>query len=398
VVGTKETEHIFSNLIRTGTVFAIPSASLSTLPTRWFSLFWLLMVSVVGTILWSIEEREAGAAPYQGFGATTPGGAGQEAVHVTTLADAGPGSLREALSKGNRTIVFDVGGTITLSQIIAVKGAFITIDGFTAPPPGITLVNAGLRLAGTDNTHDIIVQGLRIRSPIGDGITVRDSAFNIVIDHVSIQGASDDALDVTQNASDVTIQWSILAESVPTHNFVSLVEYQALRVTFHHNLFVRGQSRNPHSGWDSTLTTLPPDTVTDIRNNLIWNFLDYGTVIRNNTTSNVVQNLYYSATEPSANRALRVSNGGKVYAQGNYSLNGANIDGQGNHKQPFLAVPVDTTDACTAAQQVVAMVGARPLDAIDQQYLSAITLPSAPCKDSSTPTDTPPKKKKKKKT
>ena len=74
-----------------------------------------------------------------------------------------------------------------------------------------------------------------------------------------------------------------------------------------------------------------------------------------------------------------MTTGGQVYAEGNYSLNGADVDGQGTELQPFAAAAVDTTDACTAAQQIVAQAGVRPLDAIDQQYLSAITLPSGPC-------------------
>src|SRR6266849_10947312 len=230
-----------------------------------------------------LGARGAGATVYQGFGATTWGGAQGSVVLVTTLADSGPGSLREALSRGNRYVVFRVGGNIALSSQISVKGAFVTIDGFMAPPPGITLVNAGLRITGDTAAHDVIVRGIRIRNAIGDGITIRDNTYNIVIDHVSIQGASDGSIDVTRGAFDVTIQWSIMAENIPNHNFLSLVEYQALRVTFHHNLFVKGQSRNPHSGWDSTLATTPPDIVTDIRNNLIWNFIDYGTLIKNNT-------------------------------------------------------------------------------------------------------------------
>ena len=346
-----------------------------------FSLPYLFFTVAVLVLL---GARGARAAVYQGFGATTPGGAPGAVVHITTLADSGPGSLREAVKLGNRTVVFDVSGTITLTKEISVKGAFITIDGFSAPPPGITLVDAGLRLSGNDNTHDVIVQGLRVRNAAPDGINIRDGAYNIVINHVSIQGANDGSIDITQNASDVTVQWSIFAENVAGHNFLSLVDYQALRVTFHHNLFVRGQSRNPHSGWDTTLATTPSDTVTDIRNNLIWNFIDYGTLIKNNTCSNVVQNFYYSATQTSASRALHVNNGGRVYAQGNYSLNGAKVDSQGNKGQPFLATPVDTTDACTAAQQVWGTAGVRPLDAIDQHYLSTIALPSVSCGNSKT--------------
>jgi len=315
------------------------------------------------------------AQPYQGFGADTPGGQGQPIYHVTNLNDSGPGSLRDAVSRGNRTVVFDVGGEIFLSREIYVRGAFITIDGFTAPSP-ITLVNDGLRISGKQRAHDIIVRGIRIRNSQGDSITIRDRTYNVVIDHISSQGASDGAIDITRRAHDVTIQWSIFAENAPDHNLLSLMEYKAKRVTFHHNLFVKGQSRNPQSGWNNTLATTPPDIVTDIRNNLIWDFSGYGTVITKNTKANVVNNFYYSSLQPTAQRALHVSKGGRVYAQGNYSHNGADVDGEGNQQAPFFAVPVDITDACTAARQVLAEAGVNPRDVVDQQYLSAVSLPS----------------------
>ena len=314
------------------------------------------------------------AQPYQGFGANTPGGTGQPIYHVTNLNDSGPGSLRDAVSQGNRTVVFDIGGEIVLSVEIKVKGAFITIDGFSAPSP-ITLVNDGLVIDGDDGAHDIIIRGIRVRNALGDSVTIRDGAHNVLIDHISSQGANDGAVDITRGAHDVTVQWSILAEN-GRDNLLSAVGYQSLRVTFHHNLFVKGQSRNPQSGWDNTLATTAPEIVTDIRNNLIWDFSAYGTVATKKTKANVVNNFYYSSLKPSARRALYVTEGSQVYAEGNYSHNGANVNGEGNQQAPFPAVAVDITDACTAAQQVLAEAGVKPRDGVDQQYLSAVSLPS----------------------
>ena len=81
---------------------------------------------------------------YEGFGASTLGGEGQAVYRVTNLKDSGPGSLRDALARGNRMIVFGVKGEIVLKSEIRVKGAFMTIDGFTAMAPGITVKNYGL--------------------------------------------------------------------------------------------------------------------------------------------------------------------------------------------------------------------------------------------------------------
>jgi len=62
---------------------------------------------------------------------------------------------------------------------------------------------------------------------------------------------------------------------------------------------------------------------------------------------------------------------------GNVSADGRDLNGKGNEPSPFPAPPVDTQDACTAATLVLANAGVRPLDGVDQQYLSGIT--AAPC-------------------
>jgi hypothetical protein len=155
---------------------------------------------------------------YQGFGAETLGGEGQSVYRVTNLNDSGLGSLRDALSQGNRSVVFDVAGEILLTGHIYVKGAFVTIDGFTAPPPGITLKNHGLYIYGSNEAHDVIVRGIRVRNSLGDGININTGAYNIVIDHVSIHGSADGNIDITNNSHDVTVSWSILAEPIESHS------------------------------------------------------------------------------------------------------------------------------------------------------------------------------------
>ncbi len=86
----------------------------------------------------------AGATPLafpeaEGFGAMATGGRGGQVVHVTTLADSGAGSLRDAVSGPNRIVVFDVGGVINLTSALVVAGDNITLAGQSAPGGGVTL-------------------------------------------------------------------------------------------------------------------------------------------------------------------------------------------------------------------------------------------------------------------
>src|SRR5664279_1042563 len=63
-----------------------------------------------------------------GFGANVTGGRGGSVYHVTTLADSGAGSFRDAVSHSKRIIVFDVGGYIKLNSAVSCSGD-LTIAG-----------------------------------------------------------------------------------------------------------------------------------------------------------------------------------------------------------------------------------------------------------------------------
>ena len=187
----------------------------------------LLLAGAIASLALGPDDAHASHAPSQGFGADTPGGAGRPIVRVTNLDDSGPGSLRAAVSGGARTVVFDVAGDIVLTSLVRVRGAFITIDGASAPPPGITLRGHGLGFVGTDGTHDVIVRSLRIRAAVEDGIGIAYGAHNILLEHLSIQGSSDGNIDITTGAHDITVAWCILGTPAGDSKNM-LVKYEAV--------------------------------------------------------------------------------------------------------------------------------------------------------------------------
>lgn len=322
---------------------------------------------------------------YQGFGAATPGGSGKPVYRVTNLRDSGPGSLRDAVSRGQRLIVFDVGGEINLSSRIHVKGSYITIDGFTARPPGITLKGWGLYMWGNDGAHNIIIRGIRVRNSAGDGLHVSKGAHDIVIDRSSVALAGDGNIDITEGTYNVTVSRTILAEPAAGNKNMLIMYDSPRRITLHHNLFIKAESRSPQIQTDG-LGTPATDTTVDMRNNLIWDWSGgYGSRIRYGPWVNIINN-FYAANGGDARDALIVCPGlecddnnpasaARVYAKGNISAEGINLDARGNHSAPFPSAPVETLDAKTAACDVLADAGVRPLDNLDQEYLSMVSLP-----------------------
>ncbi|MGH2830911.1 MAG: hypothetical protein ACRDJM_10560, partial [Actinomycetota bacterium] len=321
----------------------------------------------------------AGGDGAQGFGAATPGGDRKPAHHVTHLGDSGPGSLRDALSAGDRRVVFDVAGTISLESPVSVRGSFVTIDGASAPPPGITLRNHGIRMDG-GGVHDVIVRGLRIRSPRSDGITVKNGVNRVLIHQVSVDGCGDGNVDITRGAHDVTVSWSIISGCAKN----MLIKYDAGRVSLHHNVFVHSQWRNP---WLSNADDgrVAAGITADVRNNVVWGWGNRGggTGVECGAKANLVGNFYSSPnTQPNRQAMAFVfpgcdrGAGGLAYTAGNVSADRLSFDlnSLGNQPRPFPAPATGTEDACAAAATTLGGAGARPLDAVDQNHLGRISL------------------------
>ena len=236
----------------------------------------------------------AGSAPVtafpgaEGFGRFAAGGRGGAVFHVTTLADSGPGSLRAAVeSRGPRTVVFDVGGTITLAMPLKISRRDITLAGQTAPGDGITLRGQPLVVAA----DDVVVRYIRVR--LGDETQVQDDAVSvtrgrrIIIDHVSASWSVDETLSAGSRYNppedgiyDLTVQWSMIAESLNVsvhlkgkHGYGSLIRggYGA-RFSWHHNLWADHQARMPRPGNYNNATIDPQGPLFEFRNNVFFNW------------------------------------------------------------------------------------------------------------------------------
>ena len=181
----------------------------------------------------------------EGFGALATGGRGNKVFHVTTLADAGTGSLRDAVSQGNRIIVFDVGGVIAITSKLVIAGDNLTIAGQTAPGSGITVYGDGTSLGGRSN---VVIRFVRFHQGLGssDGTKTLNvtGGQNIILDHLSIQWGRWDCFGITENSSTVTLQDSIVGEGIDPQYFGALID-SADKVTIARTLWIDNQSRNP---------------------------------------------------------------------------------------------------------------------------------------------------------
>jgi hypothetical protein len=115
-----------------------------------------------------------------------------------------------------------------------------------------------------------------------------------------------------------------------------------------------------------------------VRNNVVWNYSQRGTAIRFGAKGNVVNNYYYSSKSTGASNTVYSAEQGVVYAKGNYSRNGYNVDAQSTRSSELPAIKPTTTDVHTAAKDVIAKAGARGpkfgLDSTDQGYVGSVSI------------------------
>ena len=201
-----------------------------------------------------------------GFGTDTAAGRGGAIYRVSSLADSGPGSLREGVENltGPRTIIFDVSGVIRLKSDLVVRPdrGFLTIAGQTAPPPGITLANGGIAI----RSHDVLIQHLAVRpgdrlvpvenrDSIKVGADAGETTHHIVLDRVSMSWAVDETFSTWSDRGavhDVTLSRSILSEPIingshpkGSHPYGALGGRHTTNLTLRGNILAFALGRNP---------------------------------------------------------------------------------------------------------------------------------------------------------
>ena len=236
---------------------------------------------VVRGEVWRFRLRHRAFPTAEGYGAFARGGRGGRVLKVTNLNDSGPGSLRAAVeAEGPRTVIFDVGGLITLKSPLVVRHPYLTVAGQTAPGKGICLRGYNFGVLGT---HDVIIRYIRVRPGDISGETLDGmglaSSDHCMVDHCSISWTLDEAFS-SRGARNITLQRTLIAEALneaghrkyppgTRHGYAASIGGQI--GSFHHNLLAHCAGRNwslagglnqsgRHAGW------------LDIRNNVVYNW------------------------------------------------------------------------------------------------------------------------------
>jgi len=171
----------------------------------------------------------------------------------------------------DRTIVFDVSGTIELIDKLEIKDPYLTIAGQTAPGDGITL---GGHAFFIEDSH-VIIRYIRCRygdisGGQADALSI-NYGRNIIVDHVTASWSVDETLSCqSANVDSLTVQWCMITESLTNsnhskgaHGYGGIIG--SLRQTFHHNLYAHHSSRSPK-------VTGYRHCEVDFRNNVIYNW------------------------------------------------------------------------------------------------------------------------------
>jgi pectate lyase len=345
------------------------------------------LVFILAVLFLALKPSQAGAqvAAFPGavgFGALATGGRGGTVYHVTNLNDSGAGSFRDAVSAGNRIVVFDVGGYIALLSAVSVSSN-ITLAGQTAPGGGIGIRAGEVSLSGKSN---ILIRNVRFRQGNEDPNTGRSAlnmgtGNNIILDHCSFEYGQWDSVDAV-GTTNFTVQDCIIADPIG-QQFGAHVEVGP--DTFYRNLWVNAHNRQPLA-----------KSNTQYINNIIYNYqAGYTTANTGGVFSHDIVGNYFitgpSTTSP-GNAYFQIGTNQSAYATGNYLdsnrdgvLNGSPDNTVGSaavlaapwaattSSIPTLSMAPTSSCQTSAYTSVMESCGAFPRDAVDNFVLGDVT-------------------------
>lgn len=208
----------------------------------------------------------------EGFGRFAKGARGfvkPQVYLVTTLADGGPGSFREAVSRPGRFVIFRVAGVIRLESNITVA-PYTTIAGHTAPGDGVVLYGRKVSFSGSSET---IARFLRVRLGTNAGAGQNDDASgvsngsNIMLDHMSFSWGLDEVFSINWDKKGVepdsiTIQNSIIGQGLHRYNHSAggLMQTEG-KISILKSLYISNKTRNPKV-----------KGINEFVNNVVYNF------------------------------------------------------------------------------------------------------------------------------
>ena len=363
---------------------------------------------------WDLPQANIPAFPgAEGGGAFSFGGRGGRVIVVTSLADSGPGTFRNACEQGGaRIIVFNVAGIIHLKEPVSIRAPYVTIEGQSAPGDGVCIAGESVWI----DTHDVVIRYMHFRRGATE-VTRRDDALggnpvgNIMIDHVSASWGLDENMSIYRHVYDrtgkdvkmptvnVTIQNSIFSEALDTWNHAFGSTIGGLNSTFIRNLWANNVARNPSVGMYGDFGFV---------NNVVFNWwnrsVDGGD---NNSYFNIINNyfkpgpitpedkaIHYRILKPESGRSHKDTLiFGKAYVSGNIMSGNENVtnnnwDGgvqieardPGKYlpaikaDQPFAIAKLSVMSAQDAYKYVLEHVGAclPKRDAVDKRVIEDV--------------------------
>lgn len=284
----------------------------------------------------------------------------QKVVHVTTLSPDGPGSLTDAISKGNRHVVFDVGGIIDLRSTSAERPDYeilltnsnITIDGSTAPSPGISIVGARILIQNASNVtikHITMIQG---DDTVGvsnrgqrDTLTIQASE-DVLIQNVSLFWSQDELADIWAGSRRVTFDRVLFAEPLDKDNHAHglLAGAGATEVTISNSVFTSPRKRAPKFAFG---TALDGHTGGLMVNNIIYNPLSRTVIVGDGAQVAAVGNLVIPGKNSQRHIALLeaqpdVGAGTEIYLSDNFFQDADQVmEPNEGRTTPLFTAPID---------------------------------------------------------